>query len=295
MSEANYSEANYIVDVTPQNINDVVQLSARMPVLLDFWAEWCEPCKALAPVLEKIAHEHAGQFVLAKVDTDTNQMLAQQLGVRSIPSLKLIVQGQLAGELNGAQPESEIRNLLAPYLGDAVEAEPEADAAMDLAAQVEQARAMGAYDQAIDALQMAMKEQPKELKYQILMADVLMDVERLDDAQSVLDNIADEKVKMPGLARLFFLRELAGFESAESLQYRVAQDSNDLEARYYMAATCVLAGEPDAAMELFLEIVQKDREFKDDGARLAILKLIELLEGDPAVARYRRRLFACLH
>ncbi|RLU04081.1 MAG: hypothetical protein D9N11_00820 [Ketobacter sp.] len=289
------SEANYIVEVTPQNINDVVQLSARMPVLLDFWAEWCEPCKALAPILEKIAHEYAGQFVLAKVDTDANQMLAQQLAVRSIPALKLIVQGQLAGELNGAQPESEIRNLLAPYLGDADVEEPEESEATDLVAQIERARAMGAHDQAIEALQMAMKEQPTELKYQTLMAEVLMDVERLDDAQDVLDNISDEKVKTPGLARLFFLRELESFESAESLQYRVAQDSNDMEARYYLGATCVLAGELDAAMELFLEVVQKDREFKEDGARLAILKVIDLLDGDPAVARYRRRLFACLH
>ncbi len=102
-------------------------------------------------------------------------------------------------------------------------------------------------------------------------------------------------MKAPGLARLFFLRELAGFESAESLQYRVAQDSNDMEARYYLGATCVLAGELDAAMELFLEVVQKDREFKEDGARLAILKLVDMLTGDPAAARYRRRLFACLH
>lgn len=289
------SEANYIVEVTPQNINEVVQLSARIPVLLDFWAEWCEPCKALAPVLEKIAHEYAGQFILAKVDTDANQMLAQQLAVRSIPALKLIVQGQLAGELNGAQPESEIRNLLAPFLGDAMAEEPEDTEATDLVAQIARARAMGAHDQAIDALQMAMKEQPTELKYQTLMAEVLMDVERLDDAQAVLDNISDEKIKAPGLARLFFLRELEGFESAESLQYRVAQDSKDMEARYYLGATCVLAGELDAAMELFLEVVQKDREFKEDGARLAILKVIELLDGDPAVARYRRRLFACLH
>lgn len=288
------SEANYIIDVTPQNINDVVQLSARMPVLLDFWAEWCEPCKALAPILEKIAHEYAGQFVLAKVDTDANQMLAQQLAVRSVPSLKLIIQGQLAGELNGAQPESEIRNMLAPYLGDAVAEDEEAEAT-DLVAQVARARAMGAHDQAIDALQSAMQEQPTEIKYQTLMAEVLMDVERLDDAEAVLNNISDEKVKAPGLARLFFLRELEGFESAESLQYRVAQDSNDMEARYYFAITCVLGGEADAAMELFLEVVQKDRQFKDDGARLAVLKLIEMLDGDPAVARYRRRLFACLH
>lgn len=289
------SEANYIVEVNPQNINDVVQMSARIPVLLDFWAEWCEPCKTLAPVLEKIADEYAGQFILAKVDTETNQMLAQQLGVRSIPSLKLIVQGQLAGELNGAQPEFEIRKMLEPYLGEPVEQDDSQADAEDLYAQVQRARSMGAHDQAIDALQAAMQEQPQELTYQTLMAEVLMDVDRLDDAQAVLDNIEDEKVKLPGLARLFFQRELAGFESAESLQYRIAQDSEDLEARYYMAATCVLAGETDAAMELLLEIVQKDRTFKEDGARLAIIKLIELMEGDPAVARYRRRLFACLH
>lgn len=290
------SEANYIVDVNPQNINDVVQMSARIPVLLDFWAEWCEPCKTLAPLLEKIADEYAGQFILARVDTESNQMLAQQLGVRSIPALKLIVQGQLAGELNGAQPESEIRKLLEPFLGEPQDVdETPADEATDLFAQIQRARAMGAHDQAIDALQAAMQEQPQEIKYQTLMAEVLMDVDRLDDAQAVLDNISDETLKGPALARLFFLQELAGFESAESLQYRVAQDSNDLEARYYMAATCVLAGETDAAMELLLEIVQKDRSFKEDGARLAILKLIELMAGDPAVASYRRRLFACLH
>lgn len=290
------SEANYIIDVNPQNINDVVQLSARVPVLLDFWAEWCEPCKALAPILEKIAHEYAGQFILAKVDTDANQMIAQQVGVRGIPSLKLIVQGQLAGELNGAQTEAEIRKLLEPYLGEAPEQEEEEGGdPNEFFAQIARARSMGAYDQAIHALQSAMTEQPDVLKHQTLMAEVLMDVERLDEAQQVLDNIKDEKAKLPGLARLFFLRELQGFETAESLQYRVAQNSDDMEARYFLAANCVLAGETDAALELLLEIVQKDREFKEDGARLAVLKLIEFLDGDPAVASYRRRLFACLH
>lgn len=287
------SEANYIIDVTPQNINEVVQVSVRMPVLLDFWAEWCEPCKTLAPLLEKIAHEYAGQFLLAKVDADANQMLAQQLGVRSIPALKLIVQGQLAGELNGAQPESEIRALLAPYV-EAGEPEEE-EAAPDFLSEIARARAMGAHDQALDALQSAIQEFPQELQYQTLLAEVLMDLERLDDAQEVLDNISDDAIKQTSMARLFFFRELEGFDSSESLQYRVAQNSKDVEARYYLAATCALAGELDAALELLLEVVQMDREFKDDGARLAVLKLIELLGGDPAAARYRRRLFACLH
>ena len=290
------SQANYIIEVNETNINDVVQLSAQIPVLLDFWAEWCEPCKTLTPILEKLADEYQGGFVLAKVDADSNQMLAQQLGVRGIPALKMIVQGQLAGEMNGLQSEADLRAFLASHAGEPVTAEQEEPTAEDdFFAQIERARKMGAFDQAIDALQAAIQEQPKEISFQALLADVLIDAERLDDAQAVLENIEDEKAKAPGLGRLFFLNELQGFESAESLQYRVAQDSNDVEARYYLAATCVLANEFEAAMELLLEVVAKDRGFKDDGARAALLKVFDMLAGDESVAKYRRRLFASLH
>ncbi len=290
------SQANYIIDVNETNINEVVQLSAQLPVLLDFWAEWCEPCKTLTPILEKLAAEYQGAFVLAKVDADANQMLAQQLAVRSIPALKMIVQGQLAGEMNGLQSEADLRAFLSTHVGEAAPLEAENnDEATDFLAQVERARSMGAFDQAIDALQAAIKEQPSEVSFQTLLADVLIDAERLDDAKAVLDNIEDEKVKAPGLGRLFFLQELQNFDSTESLQYRVAQDSNDVEARYYLGANCVLAGEYEAAMELFMEVVAKDREFKDDGGRSALLKVFDMLQGDPLVATYRRRLFASLH
>ncbi|MVF12682.1 tetratricopeptide repeat protein [Ketobacter sp. MCCC 1A13808] len=288
------SDANYVVEVNETNINDIVQMSARVPVLLDFWADWCEPCKALAPVLDALVTKYQGKFILAKVDTEANPGLCQQLGVRSIPALKLIVQGQLAGELNGAQPASEIEKLLQTVLGDA-EGEPEQPDENDFFAQIERARGMGAYDQAIDALQSAIAEDSKEIKYQTLLSEVLMDVERLEDAQQVLDNVTDEKAKAPALARLFFLQEFLCFDSAESLQFRVAQDANDMEARYYLACNCVLAGEAEAAMELLLEIVQKDRSYKDDGARLALLKIFDMLEGKSVVAKYRRRLFANLH
>lgn len=288
------SDSNYIIEVNETNINEVVQMSTRVPVLLDFWADWCEPCKTLAPVLEGIVAKYKGKFVLAKVDTEANPMLCQQLGIRSIPALKLIVQGQLAGELNGAQPASEIEKLLQSVLGE-VEEEEETPEADDFVGQIARARSMGAFDQALDALQAAIQEHPKQIEYQVLMAEVLMDVERLDDAQQVLDNIEDEKAKAGAVGRLFFLQEFLSFESAESLQFRVAQDANDIEARYYMAANCVLAGEPEAAMELLLEIVQKDRSYKDDGARTALVKIFDMLAGDPVIAKYRRRLFASLH
>lgn len=289
------NQSSFIVDVDQNNINEIIQYSLKVPVLLDFWASWCQPCKALAPVLEKLANEYQGGFILAKVDTDANPMLSQQLGVRSIPALKLVVKGQLAGELNGAQPESEIRRLLESVLGAAPEEAPEEEGD-DFIAQVERARRMGAHDQALEALQAAIKEQPQALEYQVLMADVLMDVERLQDAQQVLDNIQDDKVKVAASGRLFFLNELQGFETAESLQYRIASDERDVEARYFMAANCVLAGEMEAAMELLLQVISLDRGFRDDGGRKALLKVFDMLgAADPRVAPYRRRLFTSLH
>ena len=290
------NQSSYIVDVDQNNVHEIIQHSLNVPVLLDFWATWCEPCKALAPVLEKLANEYQGRFILAKVDTDANPMLSQQLGVRSIPSLKLVVKGQLAGELNGAQPESEIRRLLEPFVGEAPEVEEEQEQGDPFVVQIERARQLGAFDQALQALQDAIKEQPKVLEYQVLMADVLMDMERFEDAVQVLDNISDEKVKASAVGRLFFLRELQGFETGESLQYRVATNDKDVEAKYYLAANCVLAGEAEAAMELLLQAIMIDRGFKEDGARKALLQIFDMLgTADPRVAPYRRRLFTSLH
>ena len=289
------NQASYIVNVDQNNVHEIIQHSLNVPVLLDFWATWCEPCKALAPVLEKLANEYQGRFILAKVDTDANPMLSQQLGVRSVPSLKLVVKGQLAGELNGAQPESEIRRMLEPFVGAApeVKEEDETDA---FVVQIQRARNMGAFDQALQALQSAVKEQPETLEYQVLMADVLMDLERFDDAQQVLDNITNEKIKAEAVGRLFFLLELQGFTTAESLQYRVANNDQDVEAKYFLAANCVLAGEVEAAMELLLQVIMRDRSFRDDGARKALLKIFDMLgTTDPRVAPYRRRLFTSLH
>ena len=111
------SDSPYIVDITQANVQSVLQKSMQVPVLLDFWATWCQPCKQLTPVLTKLANEYKGRFILAKVDTDAHPGLAQQLGVRSLPTLKLVFHGQLAGELTGLQPEAEVRRLLDAVLG----------------------------------------------------------------------------------------------------------------------------------------------------------------------------------
>lgn len=294
--------SEYIVDVDQTNVNQIIELSTRVPVLLDFWADWCEPCKTMAPVLEQLATDLAGRFVLAKVDIEANPMLCQQLGVRSVPALKLVVQGQLAGELDGAQPASVVRELLTPYLGEDMAEEEPVDEASDFLYQIQQARHRGAYDQAIEALKGAIEADPEQLSYQVLLAEVLMDSGDIPEAEAVLAAIADGEAKKGAENRLFFVKQLVDFETAEgengtgeSLQYRLAQNADDIEAKYYMAIHCVLAGETESAMEMLLDIVKRDRGFKEDGAREALLKMFDLVAGDPAVNHYRRKLFACLH
>ncbi|MCG8670358.1 MAG: tetratricopeptide repeat protein [Pseudomonadales bacterium] len=285
--------ASYIVDVNETNINDVLQQSMQTPVLLDFWASWCEPCKTLGPILEKLANEYQGKFILAKIDSDASPAIAQQLGVRGLPTLKLVVQGQLVNELTGAQPEASIREMLEPHVGPAGEQEDDADAFLQ---QVQRAREMGAYDQAIEALQAALQEQPERWEYHLALVDVLIDADRIDDAKQVVDAIKDDKTKNSALVKLSFLDWLKDAPDPQTVQEQLQQDPENLDARFYYALHLIMAGHEEPGLDLLLDIMRKDRSFRDDGAKEALLKAFDLIgSGNPAVSKYRRKLFALLH
>lgn len=284
----------YIVDVNEANINDVLQQSTQTPVLLDFWASWCEPCKTMAPILTKIADEYQGKFILAKIDSDASPAIAQQLGVRGLPTLKLVVQGQLVNELTGAQPEATIREMLEPHIGAAPEgSEDEGDAFLQ---QVARARQMGAYDQAIDALQAAIQEHSERWEYHSALVEVLLDANRIDDAKQVANAIKDDKIKKGALVRLSFMEWLEEAPDAQTVQARLKEDPEDIEARYYYALHLIMAGHYEPGLDLLLDIMKIDRQFKDDGAKDAMLKAFDLIgSGNPAVSKFRRKLFALLH
>lgn len=284
--------STFIVSVTEANINDVLQKSVETPVLLDFWADWCEPCKALAPILDKVATDYAGKFILAKIDADACQGITQQLGVKSLPTLKLVVQGKLVDELSGAQSESDILALLEKHVG-AVEPDDGADPFLE---QIQRARKMGANDQALAALQAAIAEQPERWEYHGALVEVLIDENRIDEAKDVAAKIGDETLKKAALVRLAFVDWLADAPAPDVLQQRLDESPQDIEARYYLGLHLTMAGHYDAGLDMLFSVMQADRQFKDDAARLALLKAFDLIgTGHPAVTQYRRKLFTLLH
>ncbi|PCJ45085.1 MAG: hypothetical protein COA99_05720 [Moraxellaceae bacterium] len=282
----------YIVDVDQHNVNDILQKSLETPVLLVFWATWSEPSKALVSVLIKIAGDYQGKFILAQVDSDAYPQIVQQLGVGSVPELKLVVQGQLAGGLAGEQTEAAVIQLLEPHVGvvDSTEQED------PFLGQIQRAISIGATDQAIAALESAITEQPKAMHYQALYADVLMDAQRSDDAEAVINNMGDDPLVPKAKARLFFIRLLEGAETAEVLQGKIESDGGGSESRYYLGAHLLILGQEETALNLLLSVMMNDRDYQEDGARIALLSAFDYLgKENPLTSKYRRKLFALLH
>lgn len=282
----------YSADVTLDTFDAlVVQKSHEVPVLVDFWASWCSPCQVLMPRLAKLAEEYQGKFFLAKVDTDAEQKLAGQYGIRSLPTVKLFKGGQVVGEFMGAQPDRTIRDLLDRHIAR------ESDAML---AEALQAVAAGDQATALAKLRAAAAADPATDRVKVHLGALLLEAGQTEEAEAVLKKVSADAPADPELgpllARLEFVRIVVGAPAAEALAQAVAAKPEDSEARYKLAARQVLAGELEPAMEQLLEIVVRDRKFGNDAARKALLTLFTLLGGKgELVKRYRARLSMALH
>lgn len=290
------AKPDYIVDLTEANFADIVGRSRQLPVLVDFWADWCAPCKQIAPVLEKLAKEHKGRFVLAKVNADHEPLITQQFGVRGLPTLKLVSQGQVAGELVGVQPEAAIRKLLEPFLGAnaAVPAAPAEDVSFH--AQVLAILQAGRIGDAIAALHEQLRIDKDDHKSRTLLAEVLLQAGRIDDAQAVLDAIPVTVAELQRPRALTaFARRATGVPGLLELEAMISTAATT-GTRYHYALRLVTAGRIEEGLELLLDILRTDRQFGEDAARLAMLEIFEMLgREDPLTGKYRRRLAAILY
>ena len=284
------AESPYIVDVTRENFAQVLEASSKVPVLMDFWAGWCQPCKVLMPVLAKLADEYDGRFLLAKLDTEENQDIAARFGIRSIPTVKLIRDGRLVDEFTGALPEREVRAFLDRHIGR------ESDG--DVAA-AEQRLQAGDTAGAIALLQKARADDPDNSSIALVLAKAQAVAGDVEAAEATLDSLPEgDRNKPEALAlrsRFYFAEQVAGVPATPALEAALAAHPDDAETRLQLALRKVVDEDYDAALELLLELMRKHRAFREDVARRTLLKVFELLGSDPRVGVYRRRMTSLLY
>ena len=288
------SQTPYIFDVTASNFEQLVlENSFHKPVLVDFWAEWCAPCKALMPLLAKITEEYQGELLLAKVNCDIEQEVVARFGVRSLPTVVLFKDGQPVDGFAGAQPESAIRAMLEPHVQ--LPATPEAD-------QLEAAQALfaeGRIGEAENLLKQVLTEDNENAAALILYARCLAERGELGEAEAVLNAVKGDEHKQSlaaARAQLTFLRQAADLPEMADLKSRLAQNAEDDEAAYQLAVQHLARQQYETALDALLKLFVRNRTYADGLPHKTLLQVFDLLGNDhPLVTTYRRKLYQAIY
>ncbi|MEK1913602.1 MAG: thioredoxin [Pseudomonas chlororaphis] len=284
----------YIFDASTADFDQsVIENSFHKPVLVDFWAEWCAPCKALMPMLQQIAESYQGELLLAKVNCDIEQDIVARFGIRSLPTVVLFKDGQPVDGFAGAQPESAVRTMLEPHVQMPP---PKAADPLELA---EALFAEGRIADAEATLKVLLGEDNSNAKALILYARCLAERGELGEAQTVLDAATgdEHKAALAGAkAQITFLKQAADLPDSAELKSRLAQNPQDDEAVYQLAIQQLARQQYDAALDALLKLFIRNRSYNEGLPHKTLLQVFELLGNDhPLVTTYRRKLFAALY
>lgn len=267
----------------------VLHKSKEVPVLVDFWATWCGPCKTLGPVLEKLAAEFNGGFLLAKVDVDQEQQLAGYFQIKSIPTVMLVKDGQIVDGFPGALPEGQLREFLGHHgvlakeaVADVVATE---SAPLDPLAEVARLRT-------------AIADAPDTAELKLDLALALLATGDMVESESLLDqlpaNLAQDDRALRGRARLGFAAQLKGAPSLAALQSAVAVDANDRSAQHLLGVRQIVEGDVEAGLATFIELLRQDRNWSDGLPRKALIDAFRIIDDEDLVSRYRRKMASLL-
>ena len=282
---------------------DVIEPSMTSLIILDFWAEWCGPCKQLAPLLEKVAAAYADRGVkLVKVNVDEEKFIAAQFRVQQIPTVYALFQGQPVADLSNARTEGQLTGALdqllaqLPIQGEAQQKEAEIE---PLIAMGEQVLAEGDAERAASIFGQLMEMAPEHPEVIAGLARALLAAGRTEEAKAALDAAPEKTAKDPAIARARSALALAetapATDETAELEGRIAKDPDDHQARLDLAAALMARGDRDGAAEQLLESIRRDREWEDGAARKRLLQILEAVGlEDPWAGQQRRRLSAIL-
>ncbi len=286
------STSDFVVEVNEKRFQtQVIEKSRTTPILVDFWAPWCAPCRSLSPVLEKLAAEYGGAFILAKINTDENPGLATTFQIRSIPQVFLFRDGQAVDQFAGAYPEASIRQFLKPHCPSEVD---------KLFALAQDKLNAGQMQEAQGILQEVVRLEPRHPGSHLALAKLLIDKQQAEQARSHLQAIpvmADEHEAADRLERVIGFQSDCGEAGGEShLRKVTAKDPKDLDSRMALASCLAAAGQYREALEEFLAVVAQDKHYHDEGARKAMLAVFSLIgERSDLVEEFRGRLARTLY
>ncbi|MET0809278.1 MAG: thioredoxin [Pseudoxanthomonas sp.] len=286
------SDLAHVFDATTETFEaEVLQKSMQTPVLVDFWATWCGPCKTLGPMLEKLAGEFNGGFLLAKVDVDKEQEIAAAFQIRSVPTVFLVKGGQIVDGFPGAVPEGQLREFLKQH-GVEPAAAANQDPAPDTASLPLDPHAE------VMALRKAIEAEPDKAELKLDLALALLKTGAAAEAENLLDalpaNLETDDRAIRARSRLGFAALLRDAPPAEVLEAALAANPDDLRARHLLGVQQLLGGKPQAGLDQFIEMLRRDRGYEDGLPRKTLIDAFRVVDDEDLVGQYRRKMSSLL-